>query len=338
MYRKKSSVPVTFPVAYQKERLAQAKAGAAELRYAEGVAYAEQGSRKAWREAHQRFVKALIYVPGYRDAEARAGEARELGSDKVLVLPFNASSAGGISGDFGVFSKGDTLSTLVGKYLSTLAKGETMSSELATFFYNSYLSTIVAEAGKQQYVRVVERSVIEDLLREREIAVSALADGRVKLESLGIQGANIIVFGQISGVMYEQPRETSKTVTLQAIVEQPVPGAAPVNGVVPQEKVTVYATVTLHTKTSSLTAGFSLRAVNVENSLLVDVVSKTQTVRDTKEWAEYSGDKRALTDTYVHLTEKREESVRNPREMMSELATELIPSAIRSLLQKLPLE
>ncbi len=338
VFRKKSAVPVSFPVSYQRDRLAEAKGGAADLRYSEGLAFSAKGSRKSWRDAHKSFLKTMVYVPGYRDAEIKSREARELGSDSILVLPFNAGSNASISLDLAPLVNTGNLSAFVGQYLSMLAGGEGFAPELGTIVYSTYMSTLVASASRQDYVRVVERSQIEAMLGERELAVSALADGRVKLDSQGIQGANIIVFGQLTGVVPEGPSQSAKTVYLQAVVEQPIPGALPVNGIVPVEKVTIFVTVLVHTKTSSLTASVALRAVNAENSILIDAVSRTQTIRDTVEWAEYSGDKRALGGIYLNLVDKREEQIRSPREMMAELAKTLVAPAVGSLLAKLPIE
>jgi hypothetical protein len=293
LYRKGSKTPVSFSLAYNQGLLAQAKVEAAENRYQEGLALARAGDRRSYREAYENFLVAMDYQPGYKDAAKRAEDARALGSDRVAVIPFVA--AAGLN---------DPLNS-------------------AGLLYDAFLSQLVAGAARKTFLQVVERSRIEALLNEREFSISELMDGRLKPTASGFYGANIIVFGQLLSINYAYPTVTSVAEFFETMVDEPIPGALPVDGVVPTQKALKRVLVNRFTKSSTLSVTIAYRAVNAENSVIVDADTRSLSAADEHVWAVYLGDKEALPPGYLSLVQTTEREIRGPQELLPGLCATL---------------
>jgi hypothetical protein len=248
------------------------------------------GHRASYREAYDDFGAALAYVPGYSDAEKRAAEARELGSDHIAVVPF--------SSDLRVYGADRLLGQL----------------------YGGCVSALVEAAAAKKFVRVVERSRMEAILSEHELSSSGLADIRVGPEAIGIYGANILVFGQLLNYAAVAPDLKVSTESFVADVDEPIPGAAPVNGVVPTMKVKKRAYTTRFTLRSAVSATAAYRAVDLETSVILQAKTISDQMEDVKEWVEWQGDKEALPPSYASLADNRDRSVSRPEEMEPALA------------------
>lgn len=293
LYKKGSKAPVIFNLAYNQGLLAQAKAEAAENRYQEGLSLARVGDRVSYREAYESFRLSMDYQPGYKDAAKRAEDARALGSDRIAVIPFVAAAG-----------------------LSDPLNGSGL-------LYDAFLSQLVAGAARKTFLQVVERGRVEALLNEREFIVSELMDGRLKPTATGFYGANIIVFGQLLSISYTYPTITSAAEFFEAIVDEPIPGAVPVNGVVPTQKALKRVLVNRFTKTSSLAVTLAYRAVNAENSVIVDADTRSLSAADEHVWAVYLGDKEALPPGYLSLVQATEREILGPQELLPGLCAAL---------------
>jgi hypothetical protein len=293
LYRKGSKEAVAFSYLYDAELLDRARGEAAEHRYREGLALMSRGSRAASREAYGSFAKALSYAPGYKDAAARAEEARDLGSDRIAILPFAA------------------------------AKGDFRSASGAGLLYDGCVSALVALASRRDFLQVVDRGAIEAMLAERELSASELADPRTRLDPAGLHGANILVSGQLLALAPEYPTARLATEILRKEVDEPIPGAAPVNGVVPTRKAMKSATVTVFTKASALSVTAAYRAVDMESSVIIDARTATESMRDEYRWAVYSGDEEALSPEQERLVARKEAEVKTPEAMLPELCDRL---------------
>ncbi|HAE22163.1 MAG TPA: hypothetical protein DCG47_07560 [Spirochaetaceae bacterium] len=293
LYRKGSKSPVSFKLVYNQSLLAQARAEAAENRYQEGLVLARAGDRRSYREAYENFLVSMDYQAGYKDAAKRAEEVRALGSDRIAVIPF--VTAPGLS---------DPLNS-------------------SGLLYDAFLSQLVTGAARKTFLQVVERGRIEALLSEREFSISELMDGRLKPTAFGFYGANIIVFGQLLSISYAYPTVTSVAEFFEAIVDEPIPGALPVNGVVPTQKALKRVLVNRFTKSSSLTVTIAYRAVNAENSVIVDADTRSLSAADEHVWALYLGDKEALPPAYLSLVQAKERDIRGPQELLPALCSTL---------------
>jgi tetratricopeptide (TPR) repeat protein len=293
LYRKGSRTALTLSMEYNQELLIRANAEAAENRYQEGMALLGPGGRAQYREAYQNFKEALSFAPAYKDAAKRAEEARDLGSDRIAVIPFTQS---------------------VGSKEAELVAGS---------LYDAFLSALVTAAKERTFLQVVERNRVESLLSEREFSMSDLMDGRIPSFASGFYGANVLSFAQVSGVSIAYPSIVSKTETFEVVVEEAIPGAVAVNGVLPTQKVTKRASVTSFTKKSSIAVTVAYRAVNAETSVIVDAETRTEEARDEHAWAVYLGDKEAIPARYASLVQARERDVKSPFELLPGLCSAL---------------
>jgi hypothetical protein len=292
LYRKGSKAPVVFVFRYDAELLSRSRIEAAEARYRQGRELMAIGTRTASKDAHASFAKALSYAPGYKDAAALAAQAEKLGSDRIAVLPFASA-------------------------------GDPQAAMGARALYDASVAAFVDMASRRDFLQVVDRASIDSMLAERELSASDLADPRARLGPEGLYGANILVTGQLLAYAPEYPAVRTKTETVTKEFVEPIPGAAPVNGIPPIQTVVKSAVVTVFTKTSALTVTAAYRAVDVETSVIVDARTLTESIGDEYRWAIYQGDKDALTSEYAALVKRGEADVRQPEAMLSELCSRL---------------
>jgi tetratricopeptide (TPR) repeat protein len=293
LYRKGSRAAVSFSFEYDRALLADAREKAAAYRYGEGVGLLSLGRRSEAREAFESFRKALAYRPGYKDAEEQASRARELGADKIAVVPFDSR-----------LRDPDALG-----FLDTL--------------YGVCQSALVQAAKDKLFVQVVERARLEAVLAEAELSSSDLASARFGPEAVGLYGANILVFGQLLSFSAEYPQVRSASESFQVEVEEPIKGAAAVNGKVPTAKVKKVAVVTTFTKASSVSASVAYRAVDIETSVLLTAETRSDSLGDKREWAVLTGDKEAVPERLSALLAAKDEGVLLPSQLMPRLASRL---------------
>ncbi|HOX17931.1 MAG TPA: hypothetical protein PKW82_05700 [Spirochaetales bacterium] len=291
LYRKGSKTPVRFELRWERELLAGARAAAADNRYAEASDLMRAGERRSFREAYASFRLADSYSPGYRDALARAEEARSLGSDRVAVLPFGT----------GLFSF------------------EARSS--ADALYGAFVSNLVAAARRKTFLQVVDRGSVEALVAERELSLGDLADPRLRADMKGVYGASVLAMGQVLALEAKYPSIVGATEIYKVTVDEIIPGSTPVGGVYPTWKVEKTAVVTTFTKSASLAATVEYRAVDAATSVVLDALSVTEILSDAWTWAVLTGDKAAVPASVQPLLLVSERDIRGPELMIGELAS-----------------
>ncbi|MBP7094949.1 MAG: hypothetical protein KBC36_02545 [Spirochaetia bacterium] len=290
LYRKGSKVPVSFELRWDRELLARARAAAADNRYAEASDLMRSGDRRSFREAYESFRLADRYAPGYRDALARAEEARSLGSDRVAVLPFGTGLY-----SFEARSAADAL-------------------------YGAFVSNLVAAARRKTFLQVVDRGVVEALVAERELSLGDLADPRLRADMKGVYGASVLAMGQVLALEAKYPSIVGATEIYKTTVDEIIPGSTPVGGVYPTWKVEKTAVVTTFTKSASLAATVEYRAVDAATSVVVDAASVTEKLSDSWSWAVLTGDKAAVPASVQPLLLLAERDIKGPELMIGELA------------------
>ncbi|MBN1241087.1 MAG: hypothetical protein JXA15_00100 [Spirochaetales bacterium] len=291
LYRKGSKTPVGFELRYDRELLASARAAAADNRYAEAGELMRPGDRRSFRDAYESFRLADYYAPGYRDALARAEEARSLGSDRVAVLPFGT----------GLFSF------------------EARSA--ADALYGAFVSNLVAAARRKTFLQVVDRGGVEALLAERELSLGDLADPRIRADMTGIYGASVLAIGQVLALEAKYPSIVGVTEIYKVTVDEVIPGSTPVDGVYPTWKAEKAAVVTTFTKSASLSATVEYRAVDAASSVVVDAASVTEKLSDSWSWAVLTGDMAAVPASVQPLLLLSERDIKGPELMIGELAS-----------------
>ena len=277
---------------------------AAADRYEAGLAATALGTKPDWREAAGHFSRALAFIANYRDAVAREAEARELGSDHIYLPLFDTYSAHPAAAGF------------------------------AAMLNDALAGQLVAAASRREFVQVVERSRVEELLRERELSAAAIGDLRIKPETYGFYGADLVVFGNVSSLLFTDPIVKTTDLPFTAEVNEVVAGAALVNGVVPTRKVTVNAVVTVVAKRSAATASAGYRVVRTDTGVVLDSFNRSAAVEDSYEWALISGDPRAVPPHYQALAMKQDKQVRLPQQMLPELTEALTEGVAAAILAK----
>lgn len=275
--------------------LADARQSAASAHYQRGVDLSTRSDIESQRQAALAFRAAEAHVPGYRDAADRFARARAAGTRRVIVVPFEDRS--GPAGRYG-------------------ALPELMTDEI--------VSLLLKDQSATEFLEVVSRDQLDRVLAEQELQYTGLFDPATAIRLGKLLGANDIITGRITQVIYTPPTVESRNIETSAVVTVRTETYTDDLGTEQKREVqdTVRATVTIHTKTTSARFTASYSVVSVQTA----AVGKSESFEERRsfsgEWATWTGDKRALGD-YTKLTERSEPTPPSQLELVTEAAREL---------------
>ncbi len=280
----------TIPTSDYTAALAEAKQRAAEEHYQEGIRLsANPEDVAAQKQAALEFRRAEEFVAGYKDAAARFAASRKAGTTRLAIVPFEDRS--GQTAKFG-------------------AMVERIADEA--------ISRLLADAAASEFLEVVTRERLEQVMREQNLQFSGLVDPASAVRLGKLLGAHYILTGRLTQVLYVPPRVESRKLELENKVVVRREKRVDSTGTeveVPIESI-VHATVTVFTKNSSLSLAGAYEVINVETA----AIARTETVEGKDEysarWAVYEGDRRAVTGEYGELVQKSEPDSPTEAEMM----------------------
>ncbi|MBI9102892.1 MAG: hypothetical protein JEY99_10785 [Spirochaetales bacterium] len=282
----KTDLVMIFEINDYSEELKAAVTMAAEGYYLEGMRLAGLGSREAKKEASKAFLKTLAYIPGYKDAESRESAAREGAIQQVVFLPFR--------GDNYTFNGLD-------------------ANEL---LFDKILSLIVSDSEVKKYTRIVDRSILDEVLKEQKLYASGLFDESTSIEIGELVSANMAVSGRTSQLTYKKPetevvrefREVEVTPTAEELGREPLEG----------ELITVSADCFFHEKSSSARLIVSYNLIDIESGTVLQSDTLRSDVSDSAEWITVEGDKRVLSYSEMGLVSTRDRDVKDSEELILE--------------------
>lgn len=249
------------------EALDEAKQLAAEMHYAEGLELLALGGIDPSRKAAREFQTASSLVPGYKDSVEKYREARAAGTIRVAVIPFQNRSG---NPNYG-------------------AIGELLAARLE--------SELLEKAGNLEFVQIVPRQQVNQLLAEHNLAVNQDYTQEMAPQYGQAAGVHVIVTGQISqvNVQHQQPTTTApEKVSGREVVdyeeyinEKGKKKKRPIYG-------TVYATFSRHEKRVVASLAGSVQVVNAATGELLESRGISETNEWWHCWVTYHGDERVV--------------------------------------------
>jgi len=276
----KTGRPLSYTVADYREQMARAREAAAEGHYQEGLRYAGMEGREAAKQASREFLKALEFVPGYRDAAQRETAARQEATQNVVFLPFRIRSGAYYGVD-------------ISRIIPETAMGE-----------------IQDDPAVMEYTNIVEQELVDQVIAAQKTAMSGLYDNATGVEIGKMVNANLILAGSVDNITWENPATYYKTqdrsADVPATAEDVLAGLAVTEG----DLITVTAAVTRFHSRSSARFQVSYKLIDIESGTVVFSQSQVFETEDNERWGEFEGDSRALTEEDLALLELWQEPVK----------------------------
>ena len=307
---------------YSAELNAANEAAAAD-HYAEGVKFLGMKGRENAKTAAEEFEKALGYIPGYRDAEAKIDSALDQATQILAFFPF-VNNAWNIP-----------------------------TAQFADIMESAIVSDLMSNPGVMKYTRIIDKGSQQKIMEEQAGSLNAMMDDQSRVEIGQLLNANIIVTGTIDSAFLEGPSTsmTQSRRTAEIEVEQTETGeensgfykdgqtstleseSGESGGFYKDDTssdqssdVTVYGTREVYAdifhyrKSITFEVTISYRAVDVETGAILRNDTIHILNEDYSEWAEWSGNEEALTWEDKLLIDTFEESIMSARQLASDAA------------------
>jgi hypothetical protein len=284
---------------------AEAQRNAAEAHYQEGSRLAASSMDvEVQKQAALEFKAAQDIYPGYRDAGDRFAASKYAGTRRVAIVPFENRS--GRSGNFGALT-------------------EKIADDI--------ISEVMDDPAATEFVQIVSRDQLEQVMREQELQVSGLVDPATAARIGKLLGVHDILTGRLTQILITPEHIASRAVDQEAEVVLRTETFVDTSGEHTREiKARVTAKVTINTKTASAKVAGAYSIIEVATGAVRKTESFEKRNDFSGEWATYTGDKRALGD-YAALCERAEPQAPTQAELVSDAARELSLTLGQSLKQ-----
>lgn len=270
--------------------IALARDNAAENYYQKGIHQSMiDSSRSSQKKAAGFFKSALNLAPGYKDSSLRYETARQNAITRVAITDFENKS--GVGDSYGAIA--DILTDLV-------------------------LSYILQDQGRSEFVEIITRGQMDQVLREQELSTSGLVDENSAARIGMLLGAQEILSGRILQVDYVRPRITTidQHETAKVDIEDDTDEGL--------GTIEVNCHFRKYTKSSTLRILASYSVVDVSTGRIKTQESLSTALSFEADWGRIiSGDARALNTEQKNLVKKSEASAPSAKEMVNEALDEL---------------
>lgn len=239
------------------ERIENAQGSAAEAHYKVGDQMALKGDHK---NAAKEFRKVREFKPGYKDAEQRYIKERELGSQRMAILPFGDQSG---------------------------ARGwsDIVFNELSRLLLSS----------NPEFLTFLDRANLDSLMAQLRVSQIGLADDQKAIEAGKIANVQLLLIGATTNVLINDEPVVSNNQQFEYADctqwnKDPKTGQA-----VCGNKQVFYVYYAVHKKTRSANMSAAFKVINTQTTRIELTGSKTSSQVSVKEWATLtSGDIKRL--------------------------------------------
>jgi len=275
-----------------KDELAQALDMAAEAHYQEGVRFSILPGRENAKKASKEFLKALSYIPGYKDAVQREGEARSRAMQRLVILPFVT----GNNNYFGV--------------------------DVPGIINGSVEAFLLSDSETMEYTQIVEQEHIDTLIRAQKISMQSLYNSAASIDVGNLLNGNLILTGRITRLDWSDPRTQFQNVTRTAVVQAAADDLIDHPELQAGDTFTVTAEVTYYRQKSSASIRLNYRLIDIETGLVLysDIFSAEEVSEAT--WATFTGDVRALTSQDTQAVNVWKKDAQSSRKLVQQLSDE----------------
>lgn len=299
---KRTGEVVEFEVTDYTQAMAEAKENAAEAHYQEGIRLAQYEDIDSQKQAAKEFREAEEFCPGYRDAANLYERARRAGLKRIAIIPFEDRT--GVEGKYG---------------------------SLSDMIVDDVVSDIMKDPGSMEFLEIVSRDQLAQVLQEQDLGQVGIVDSQTAVDIGKVLGVHEIVTGKINQIIYIPPATVTRNESREKEVATGTEEYTDSSGKVQQRTVygTVRATVYIHRLTASASISGSYAIIEAVTARLRKSESFSETDSFECQWAEFSGDERALN--YDDKKYGPEIPVPVEEEMVTRAARKLAASLARTL-------
>lgn len=287
----KTKAVLTFKLEDYSNELETSILAAAEGHYQEGLRLYRDRSRENAKASSKEFLKVLEYIPNYKDAVSLEAKARTDAIQSVVFLPF----------------RGDNYPA------ATLKINE--------YILDIIVSNITSDQEVMEYTNIVDHSLLKPILQTQQLALSGLFDESTSVEIGKLVSANLIFTGKTNKISFKKPSITHRKDHREAMVPAVFDdlGREPLEN----EKITVEADIDLYRNNTEVKIFISFKLIDIETSTVLLSDSLLKTNSDTVFWADYEGDKRALSQDDLNMVNNKTRNVKDVEELLIEALRDL---------------
>ena len=260
---------------YYKE-LDEAKILAAESHYQSGKSKMYSSDKNELRDAAIEFKKAISYVFDYKDSQELYNISRESAAIKLGFLPFQNNSGKKKYGDI----------------------GKTISNEL--------ISRLITDKDLMEFIDIINRDQIDLIIDEQKLSHSGLVDESKSIELGKIAGINMMVIGEITQLIINNPQKTVDKNTLEKSVVSSTTTYTDADGNKRKKNnyKTVKCTVKKYKQTASSKIIGSYQIIDTKTAEILFSNNIEGQYDFNHTWATVRGDKRAMDYSTKILAKK----------------------------------
>jgi len=284
------------------QELEEAKLFAAESHYQAGKNKMNTENKTELRDAAIEFKKALNYIIDYNDSQKLYEICRESAAIKLGFLPFENNSGKKKYGDL----------------------GKTISNEL--------ISRLITDENLMEFIDIINREKIDIIIDEQKLSHSGLIDDSKSIELGKIAGINMMVIGEITQLIINNPKKTADKNILEKRVVSSTTTYTDSDGN-KRKKYNykmVKCTVKKYTQTASTIIIGSYQIIDTKTAKILFSGNLEGKFNFNQVWATVKGDKRAMDYNTKQLVNKNAEK---PPEK-----DQMVYSALEKLIDNLYLE
>lgn len=277
---------------------------AAESHYAAGLALSQDPGIQKQKNAAKQFKKAMSFVSGYKDADTRYQATRQAGIKRIAVFPFE---------------------DLSGKNKRYGAVEQLVADQM--------VASIMKDPSATEFLELISRDQLDNVIAEQKLALSGLLNEETVVEVGEILGVHEILSGKITQIIYSPVRTVNRDYTETKRVVIDTEKYKDKDGKTKTRKIygDVKAKVRRYTRTTAAVIKGSYKIVDVRTSKVIKSESFEGKSDFSTEWAEVSGDTRALKSSTARLARRGETIAPVASEMVSRAANNLANSLSNSL-------
>ena len=280
-----------------------AKNNAAEDHYQKGLSLKSNTDRESQKNAAQQFQVAQSFVNNYKDAQDFYLICKNAGTTRIAILPFSNKSG-------------------KSRYGSV---GENISNSIRSALLNDHII--------MEFVNIIDRQQIDQIIKEQKLSQSGLVDSKTSLEIGKLLGVHQIISGEVTYLTASKPEHLKNTqrYTKEVVIDT----EAYIDDEGKQRKRNIYgevrATVTTHSISASAQIRASYQVLHAETAQVLnsEMVSGSRQFNFT--WATYNGDQRALSNDVKKLTRKSEKVAPSKEQLVLDAITNLNEKITRKI-------
>jgi hypothetical protein len=260
---------LTLAIGDYSDELKKSRPLAADYHYTMGMKYQDDISKKSQKKAAINFKLAQKFVANYKNAQELYEETRAAATITLLIRPFNGNI------------------------------------NLTSFIRNQMM--MKQTTASKEFLRIITREQLRTILNEQGLVQAGISENNyIKIGQLSgadhILSATIVTTHRPVEKISEEQIKQKKEVVISK--EKYVDST----GVEKTKKIKgeVKATVNYYKKSTGATLNISYQITDINNGETIFTGNLSGKENFFYEWATYDGDKRALSDRYKRLVNRKE--------------------------------